>query len=115
MVSQFCSAIAAGQEQDVRKLANPRVGRGHRVARAAVPCTAWTHVVVVADTSGLSGLSRNPLVSTAPLDDSPRSIATALCCGRKRQAPPHHSLLSSWDDCVNRLPATYERVLLCAS
>lgn len=114
MVSQFCSAIAARQEQAVRKLANPRVGRSHRVARAAVPCSAWTHVVVVAGTSGLGGLSRNPLVSTAPLDDSPRSIATALGRGRKCQAP-HHSLLSSWDDCVNRLSVTYERVLLCVS
>jgi len=71
--------------------------------------------VVVADTSGLSALSRIPLVSTVPLDASPQAIATALCYGRKRKAQPYPSLLSSWDDCVDQLLTTYERTLLCAS
>jgi hypothetical protein len=62
-----------------------------------------------------SELSPNPLVSTVPLDASPQDITTALCYGRKRKAQPNPSLLSSWDDCVDQLLATYERTPLCAS
>jgi hypothetical protein len=47
---------------------------------------------------------------------APRLGPTRLdCYGRKRKAQPSPSPLSSWDDCVDQLLATYEQALLCAS
>lgn len=62
-----------------------------------------------------SELWRNPLVSTVPLAASLQDITTALRYGRKRKAQLGPSLLSSWDNCVDQLLATYEEALLCAS
>jgi len=82
---------------------------------AAMEAVALGIPIVGADTSGLSELSRIPLLSTVPLDASPQAIATDLYYGRRRKAQPNLSLLSSWDDCVDQLLATCERTLLCAS
>ena len=67
------------------------------------------------DFSMESELSRIPVVSTVPLDASPQDITTVLCDERKRKAQPVPSLLSSWDDGVDQLPAKSEKAPLCAS
>lgn len=140
MVSQFDPPIAGGRNQHVRHVVHALMERGllpgSSCDTGALGIVPWMkvskrmggaihedHERWCAPRSGpttldfpmASELSRIPLVSTVPLDASPQAIATALCYGRKRKAPPNPSLLSSWDDCVDQLLATYEGSLLCAS
>jgi len=82
---------------------------------AVMEAVALGTPVVVADTSGLSELSRIDLVHPVPLDAPPREVAAALLQARGVARAPDRSALPSWDDCVDQLLDTYERTLSCAS
>jgi glycosyltransferase involved in cell wall biosynthesis len=72
--------------------------------------------VVVADTSGLSELGREGLVTTIDLGAPPETLADALLVASQEHrwaaGPP---ALPTWDDCAEALIATYREVARCGS
>ncbi len=65
--------------------------------------------VLVADTSGLSELGRDGLVTTVALEASPEQVASATLAlaAAPRTAPPH---VPTWDDCAQDLLRLYQEV-----
>jgi glycosyltransferase involved in cell wall biosynthesis len=64
---------------------------------------------LVADTSGLSELGRDGLVSTVPLEAAPDVVADAALAVAAAPSAPPPSLLS-WDGCAQQLSALYREV-----
>lgn len=64
---------------------------------------------LVADTSGLSELGRDGLVTLVPLEASPEQVAAAALAvaAAPRTAPPH---VQTWDDCADQLLRLYDEV-----
>jgi glycosyltransferase involved in cell wall biosynthesis len=65
--------------------------------------------VLVADTSGLSELGRDGLVTLVPVEASPEQVASAALAvaAAPRTAPPY---VPTWDDCAQQLLQLYEEV-----
>jgi glycosyltransferase involved in cell wall biosynthesis len=80
---------------------------------AILEALALGRKVVVADTSGLSELASEELVTAVPLNAAPRTLARVLAqvAARPDSVTPE---LPTWDDCANQLLRLYEELLRAA-